>query len=104
MKKILGIFLAFSFLLFFACSTAPAVSKTNDGSSIEKAIVITETNEWDGVAAEYIWLDENYPGHTVLGQELIFEEDKPYDIVSIKTQAGETKDIFFDISNFYGKF
>jgi len=34
----------------------------------------------------------------------VFEEDKPYDIIKIKTKEGNLIEIYFDISNFFGKF
>lgn len=41
-----------------------------DGSSIEQAIVINETSEVAGVSAEYMWLQENYPGYKLSTQFL----------------------------------
>ncbi|MEI9945401.1 MAG: hypothetical protein WDN26_14435 [Chitinophagaceae bacterium] len=52
----------------------------NDGSSFEKAIVINESGESKGVAAEYKWVRENYPGSTVMGQSLGSKGSKHYDI------------------------
>ena len=75
-----------------------------DGSGYEKAIIIDKTNESDGVAAEYKWLREHYPGYTMIRQSLQNKDNKPYDVLSIKTKDGENKDIYFDISNFFGKF
>lgn len=75
-----------------------------DGSSYEKAIVIQETREKPGVDAEYAWLKAHYPGYKLNGQALNFKDKKPFDILNIKTANGETKAIYFDISNFFGKF
>jgi hypothetical protein len=77
---------------------------SGDGSSYESAIIITEKSETKGVDAEYKWLHENYPGYTVLKQSLNFYNKKPYDILDIKAADGIEKNIYFDISNFYGKF
>jgi hypothetical protein len=75
-----------------------------NGLSIAEAIVINETNETDGVAAEYDWLKANYPGYSLIQQSLINESGKPYDKMEIKTAEGDKKTVYFDISHFFGKF
>jgi hypothetical protein len=84
---------------------APAAAvEVRDGLSFEKAIIITEKTESAGVAAEYRWLKEHYPGYTMKMQALSFHDKKPYDLLSIVTSAGKEITIYFDISGFYGKF
>jgi hypothetical protein len=78
-------------------------TKTNDGLSYEKAIIITEKTEQKGVDAEYTWLRQHYPGYHTNGQSLNFFGKKPYDIITITTADGKELKIYFDISNFYGK-
>ena len=78
------------------------VVKDQDGSSYENAIFITEKTESSGVAAEYKWLREHYPGYKLKKQELDHSGGKPYDLMYIKTSSGEEKIIYFDISNFFG--
>jgi predicted Zn-dependent protease len=101
--------------LIISCSTTKRVSREkkedkvtvsaeNDGSSYENAIVINEKSESAGVPAEYSWLRENYPGCMAKGQSLIFYNNKPYDIITIITADGVEKEVYFDISKFYGKF
>src|SRR6478735_7045405 len=75
----------------------------HDGSSYEKAIIINETNTSDGVAAEYKWLRKHYPGYKFLRQALSPYKDKYYDILFIKYK-GKKKAVYFDISNFFGKY
>ncbi|HET6990920.1 MAG TPA: hypothetical protein VFJ43_06325 [Bacteroidia bacterium] len=75
-----------------------------NGQSIDEAIVINETTETEGVAAEYVWLKANYPGYSLIKQSLIEEGGKPYDKMEIKTAEGDKKTIYFDISHFFGKF
>ena len=87
--------------------TATAQTPPNpsaDGSSFEKAIVIQETSETTGTSAEYKWIRQNYPGSQNQGQALMTNNKKPYDVLTIKTSDGTTKKIYFDISNFFGKF
>jgi len=91
-------------------STAKNVDPTNsglDGSSEEKAIMVNETSETAGVAAEYDWLKEHYPGYTLQEQRLIIDSKKnghPYDLMNIKTAEGKKMGIYFDIIKYFGKF
>lgn len=77
--------------------------KTADGSSYEKAIFIDKSTETAGVDAEYVWLKENYPGYQMIKQSLVHHDGRSYDILKIKTKDGAEKDIYFDISKFFGK-
>jgi hypothetical protein len=110
MKKVFSTILVF--LLLCSASFAGSIARDTarhdslfirDGSSFEKAIIITETNEEAGDAAEYKWLSEHYPGYLMGSQTLAEHEKRPYDILSFKTAAGVSKEIYFDISNFFGK-
>ncbi len=112
MKKIL---LATVVLLAVACSTSKHSASTAgsqqtangdapDGSSPEKAIVIRAKSEGDGVGQEYSWLKKHYPGYTRKGQGLAPMNGKTYDVLTITTADGVEKTIYFDISNFFGKF
>jgi hypothetical protein len=107
---------AFIALVFVACSssrpaatqqtgTSPVTTNNsdNDGSSFKKAIVIEERNSSKGVAAEYAWIRENYPGSKMKQQSLVRENGKPYDVLTIVTADGMEKTIHFEISNFFGK-
>jgi len=74
------------------------------GSAYSNAIFIEEKTEQKGVDAEYVWLGNHYPGYKVKSQSLNYNEGKPYDIINITTADGKSKSIYFDISNFFGKF
>jgi len=111
MKKT-GIFIIIA-LLAFSCSLFhryPAIPLTdssihlpeNDGLSFEKAVVIYERREVRGVRAEYTWLRKNYPGYRIEGHRYTFYNNRPYDIITIKTKEGETIDFYFNIFAFYG--
>jgi hypothetical protein len=110
MKIIIYLF-AFS-ILFTSCAShkkivqgsASTATVTADGSSFEKAIYITESHETPGIHAEYAWIREKYPNYKLKGQSLSTYKNKPYDIIHITTADGKDMDIYFDISNFYGKF
>ena len=62
-----------------------------------------ETNEMAGISAEYAWLKEHYPGYESLGQALLQDGKKPYDRIKIRTSSGQEKEVYFDISHFFGK-
>ena len=113
MRKIGIIFILF--LLLSSCTTSKTMTNSQsssintdnvirDGSSFEKAIIINERNESTGVHAEYEWIKNHYPGYKRGMQALTHNKNKPYDIISITTSEGKEIDVYFDISNFYGKF
>lgn len=100
-------------LLFGSCSSSKHTTSqstntstsTGDGSSEQNAVVINETGETAGVADEYAWLRNHYPGYTFEKQSLVFSKDgHPYDVLDIKTSDGQKKEVYFDISKFFGKF
>lgn len=106
MKK-LCLFLAVG--LAFAC-TAPKHAATadangsQDGKSFETAVVIQEKHETVGVHAEYAWCADHYPGYKTKMQAFTTHGKKPYDILTIETADGQEMKVYFDISNFFGKF
>jgi hypothetical protein len=88
-----------------SANTIQSVSNEGrDGSSIEKAIIIKAKSDMAGVDEEYAWLRKNYPGYKSNGQALLNKNKKPYDKISITTADGDKKDIYFDITNSFGKF
>ena len=86
-----------------AASSGTETSVGNMGESFEKAVVIQEKTESTGVAAEYKWIGKHYPGYKMIMQSLAYNDGKPYDIIKIKYK-GKTMNIYFDISNYFGKF
>ena len=74
-----------------------------DGSSFEKAVVLDEKTESAGINAEYAWIAKHYPDYKFEGQGLSFKDDRAYDLMNIETGDGRRITIYFDISNFYGK-
>ena len=73
-----------------------------DGSSKAKAIIINAKNEDDGVRQEYLTLDRLLGNYEFLGQTLIHDGDKSYDIIRIKWKDRNIN-IWFDITDFFGK-
>ena len=80
------------------------------GSGLETkdAIIIKGAkDELEGIEGEYIWLEEKFGEQDVLwelvDQEFIDAGDIKYDILKIKFPNGEVKEIWFDITDFYGR-
>lgn len=114
-KKLFVFFILFSFL--HSCSPSkkslpgssmnfpPSTPKAgDDGLSFETAVVITETSQSKGVKAEYKWIANHYSNFTIKMQSAGMHNNKPYDIITIRQSNGEDLKLYFDISNFYGKF
>jgi len=76
---------------------------SHDGSSYEKAIVVTAENEQDGVEQEYLWIEENCGGCKFVSQGLNFNENRPYDVFELVDAQGVNRKVHFDIMSFYGK-
>ena len=81
------------------------IFKGGNGLSIEQAVIIKNAkNESEGVRAERLWIRKIHPGWRKGRQALLSKKGKQYDRIEYKTPNGETKTIFFDISDFFGKF
>lgn len=85
---------------------APAVSfEGGDGLSLDQAVIIkTGGGEMVGVAAEYQWLRERYPGYKRLAQALVDQGASKYDDLEILMPDGRRFHVYFDISDFFGKY
>lgn len=98
-------------LLLSGCASAPYSSIEDvrfiggNGESVAEAIVIKGVNDAAiGVSSEYYWLRENMPGWTVVGQGLVTKGRRAYDAMTVRSESGEERTIYFDISEFYGRF
>jgi hypothetical protein len=114
--KIAHLFLVLVFV-FGACSSSkkttaakttssPKITEADrfrGGFSIENAIVIRVEKEQAGVEEEYKWLAINYPGYSMIRKTHTSRGGKHYDLVKIRTKNGQLKEIYFDITSFFGK-
>jgi putative salt-induced outer membrane protein YdiY len=75
-----------------------------DGSSYEKAIVVNAKGEMEGIRAEHTWLKKNYPGYKMIQQSSGSNNKKQYDSMKFTAADGKVVTIYFDITNFFGKF
>lgn len=85
-------------------TTTGIVYEGGDGSSKEKAVVIKGTpNNAAGVRAESDWIRRNHPEWRKGRQSLMSDETRSYDRIEYTTPQGEIKTIYFDITDFFGK-
>jgi hypothetical protein len=87
-----------------AVPTSVVAYSGGDGSTIDKAVLIHATGERIGVRAEYAWLMQKYPGYKRISQSLKTPGAKAYDLIEIQTNDGRSMNVYFDISEFFGKF
>ena len=73
-------------------------TKTNsgDGLSFETAIKVNTVEE------EYKYLSAKYPGSSVLGQALVYDDNgTPYDILTVQMPDGKTVKYYFDVTEVF---
>jgi hypothetical protein len=80
-----------------------AMADTADGATTETAITVPASNEFEGVDAEYGYIQDHYPGWHHEQQSLIQENGKVYDRIEIVGPDGIHKSIYFDITDWFGK-
>lgn len=68
-----------------------------DGTSPETAIVVSS------VAQEYAWLRNHQPGFQLEMQALSEIDGRPYDVLHCRSDQGELRTFYFDISEFFGQ-
>lgn len=75
-----------------------------DGSSYEKAIIVplVKTSK-DGIFMEKFYAKKAFPGAELKSQTLSEHNNKFYDILNYTLPDGSSIEIYFDISNFFGK-
>ena len=77
------------------------------GDSQEDAIVIKNAaNHRAGVVAEYLYLKKRFGARDSqwrLVSQMLLKGEKPVDRLSIELTDGTIKDIYFDVSEFFGK-
>lgn len=122
MKNLVTLLL--SVILFTSCSstkksTANNVDKTQrnissatqladtpkqEGLSFKTAVFVTEKSEMTGPKWEYQWIKQHYSDYKVNEQALVYQGNKPYDIITIQFSNEKILKLYFDISNYFGKF
>lgn len=117
------VFLLIVFLLVFGCESEqkqpvpsakdakPVVSRPitgitfsgGDGSSVETAVIIKAPNNYLGVRGEFDWIKRNCPGWKLEVQSVLKGGGKIYDKMYFITPEGRRTNLFFDVTDFYGK-
>ncbi len=88
----------------------PPLYSSGSGRSIDDAIIINTTNHSVGVRAEYEYVSRHHGRRqvdwTLERQELTdeMENGRRYDILKVRLKSGEVKEIYFDITQFFGRF
>ncbi len=86
-----------------AQETQEVIYEGGDGTSMKNAIIIKAPDNGTGVIGEYEWIRKNHPSWKLLKQSLIKDSGKIYDRLDFMTSDGSQKSIYFDITNFFGK-
>ncbi len=79
------------------------------GESMADAVVINADDHFRGVGAEYEYLSRRYGRRNVdwslVSQALTKETEsgRRYDILTIRLKSGEAREIYFDITQFFGR-
>ncbi len=75
-----------------------------DGTSLEQAVVILGAQKTkEGIAAENLWIKWKDEGARELEEQLSTVEERHYDVVTIELSSGAKVEIWFDITDFFGK-
>jgi hypothetical protein len=75
-----------------------------DGSSYENAIVISDCSNQEGVQQEYKEVRKRFGEYRLIRQVLLEHEGKMYDKLELELKDSEHVDVYFDITDFFGKF
>jgi hypothetical protein len=85
-------------------SPPPAAARAAaDGRSFQTAVVIQAPDESSGVQAEYAWIRVHLPKGRPAGQKLLGHGDRMYDLIQVELPDGSIRDVYFDITAFFGK-
>lgn len=77
--------------------------KGGSGRSEEEAVIILGAeNELEGVNAEYGYIQSLHTEFELDPQTFLEKGNKRYDILTVKLPGGAKKNIWFDITDFYG--
>jgi hypothetical protein len=55
------------------------------------------------VGEEYAWVAKNRPGARLVGQRVTDFEGVPLDVLTLGFESGDRRQVYFDISWFYGR-
>lgn len=95
----------FIFILILGVSGLSLSQEERDGSSMEKAVIITYSGNYqESLGQEYQYIAKKYGtqnvDYEILEQRLVDDwEGTPYDVITIRLiPSGEEKEVYFDIT------
>jgi len=74
-----------------------------NGSSLDDAITISDCSHFEGVDQEYIVLKKRFGNYKLIKQSLIEESGRIYDFLEIKLEDGNKMEVYFEITDFFGR-
>lgn len=87
-----------------AAAPTAETAASEPGSSFDTAIVLEgATNELAGVQAENAYVAKHYAGWRQRMQALLNHDGRMYDRIDIVGPRGESKSLYFDITDWFGK-
>jgi hypothetical protein len=102
---------AIACLMLAGCQSAPTnpapSNKTNfkygrgDGQTMASAVQIRTRSENEGGILIRDWIKANYPGYTIIEQELMEQRDKAFNMITIIGPNNTSQRVYFDISTYY---
>lgn len=78
-----------------------------DGSSMDKAVVIEETSSMKGILMEHMLIERlcgKSNAAAIESQATKRNNGRQYDVMTVKMKDGSTREIWFDVTMFFGKF
>ena len=85
-------------------ATATDQTAVEPGTTMETAIVLEgATNTFNGIAAEHAYTRKHYRSWRWRSQALMSNEGRHYDVIDMIGPKGETKTLYFDITDWFGK-
>jgi hypothetical protein len=73
------------------------------GTGCDDLVVIEAPDTDTGIDAEDTWIRRHYPGHRKVRQSLVSCDETMVDLIEIEGPNGERREVFFDISSFFGR-
>ena len=87
-----------------ATSPKPQSTAAEPGSSYDTAIVLDGAkDEMSGIGAEHSYIAAHFPGWRLKEQSLLNQNSRIYDRIDIIGPTGQTKSLYFDITEWFGK-
>jgi hypothetical protein len=96
--------LAAALWLTAGLAAAQTGAPAEPGTFLEIAIVLPGiTSEMDGVRAEHAYIAQHLPGWRLQRQSLISHNNRHYDRLELIGPNGAQRELFFDITDWFGK-